>query len=517
MPTLDIQAFRAAANTGGSIIMGGTSDAPQLVQGKSANWLKSFFNIGTARAENAATLDALRQAIANDPRYKDVATQAKIMLDHVSDSRPLSARTVTQLLDHLDAAVSAMKPTDITLMRASRELSPQSMDVHIRNACRAVGILPDQISDKFRSNLIKNLGEQIAALGQGSAQPVDQQVIRDLITTETTRLASICKKIQESGLGANDQGIVKGLVFDDGGGVVSETFIENLLEKRLNLAANKVLSAQLCDVSSPDSPLPAAITQAFKEAGISATPSQACIDGLAEKLGQVMSKMAMPRMDGPVAKLTMEQGQAAIRQVVAELMESYNAAAALPNPSDAEYMKQAVLKSPDIIPPAYIEVLSRRAGELSPQELQAFTNVQSPADLLAAVNNLRTTLTEGFTSLPQSLRLEGNLGHQSYIEHVIGLVTRRLGLTPEQARTVTENLFSPAVMSLREGLVFASARNAEAGSVLSILTGVHGAFSDIAGLSTDDFVNRASVIAPSKADAIPSEVRDALQGAGLIR
>ena len=66
---------------------------------------KSFFNIGHARQENQTTLDALRTAIQNDPRYfaDDVKARATALLDGSQTDHAISISQIRSIIDELDA------------------------------------------------------------------------------------------------------------------------------------------------------------------------------------------------------------------------------------------------------------------------------------------------------------------------------------------------------------------------------------------------------------------------------
>lgn len=81
-----------------------------LVQNKTFQKFRSFFNIGSARAENRQTLDAIRTAILNDPRFNgsgDLATQElDRLLGEVRTDRAIRAGQITSILSQMDAFVA---------------------------------------------------------------------------------------------------------------------------------------------------------------------------------------------------------------------------------------------------------------------------------------------------------------------------------------------------------------------------------------------------------------------------
>ncbi|MGN0885534.1 MAG: hypothetical protein ACI4RT_00915 [Candidatus Spyradenecus sp.] len=81
-----------------------------LIQNKSFQKFRSFFNIGSARAENRQTLDAIRTAILNDPHFNgsgDLAAQElDRLLGQVRTDRAIKAGQITSILSQMDAFVA---------------------------------------------------------------------------------------------------------------------------------------------------------------------------------------------------------------------------------------------------------------------------------------------------------------------------------------------------------------------------------------------------------------------------
>jgi hypothetical protein len=108
--SLNVNDFRAGVAELGRGAIQADQDQAGLVQGSSGAWLKSLFNIGGAREANARTLDALRQAVHNDPAYARVAGQADALLGRLGSTFPLTGKKISQVLNKLDAAFAQQGP-----------------------------------------------------------------------------------------------------------------------------------------------------------------------------------------------------------------------------------------------------------------------------------------------------------------------------------------------------------------------------------------------------------------------
>ena len=88
-----------------TLVLNNTGD--DLVQNKTFQKFRSFFNIGSARAENRQTLDAIRTAILNDPRFSGFGEMASQELDRllseVRTDRAIRAGQISSILTQMDA------------------------------------------------------------------------------------------------------------------------------------------------------------------------------------------------------------------------------------------------------------------------------------------------------------------------------------------------------------------------------------------------------------------------------
>ncbi len=116
--------------------------------------LKSFFNMGDARAKNVATLNAIRTAVLSDPRFApaDLQAQAQRLLDDVRTDRAIDAWRIKGLVRALNRLADTTNPAALN----------RRVDLHMA----AVGLPPD--CTKYASEvtrLAKLRARQIAAAG----------------------------------------------------------------------------------------------------------------------------------------------------------------------------------------------------------------------------------------------------------------------------------------------------------------------------------------------------------------
>ena len=116
--------------------------------------LKSFFNMGDARAKKAATLNAIRTAVLSDPRFApaDLQAQAQRLLDDVRTDRAIDAWRIRGLVRALNRLADTTNPAALD----------RRVDLHMA----AVGLPPD--CTKYASEvtrLAKLRARQIAAAG----------------------------------------------------------------------------------------------------------------------------------------------------------------------------------------------------------------------------------------------------------------------------------------------------------------------------------------------------------------
>ncbi|MDL2279129.1 hypothetical protein LJC15_00500 [Desulfovibrio sp. OttesenSCG-928-G11] len=90
--------FRDATKTFSSVTINNDGPNAAPVRAGLRVWLKSFFNIGDARQQNERTIEAFRQAILTSSRYRPLKNMLGPLFKNLSNSRPLSSRSILQTL-----------------------------------------------------------------------------------------------------------------------------------------------------------------------------------------------------------------------------------------------------------------------------------------------------------------------------------------------------------------------------------------------------------------------------------
>jgi hypothetical protein len=103
---LTVNDFRTSIAELGKGAIQADQDQAGLVRGERWIWTRTLLNIGGTRETNARTLNALRQAVENDPAYASVARQAEYLLGRMGSTSPLTGKKISQFLSKLDLAAA---------------------------------------------------------------------------------------------------------------------------------------------------------------------------------------------------------------------------------------------------------------------------------------------------------------------------------------------------------------------------------------------------------------------------
>lgn len=345
---LDIQAFREAATQIGSHNLQVDGQTGGIVRGNGANWIKSLLNIGTAREENARTIEMLRQAVYRNPEYKVASSLMNALLNGISEKTPLTGRKIIQLLDKLDAGVSKAKAeaeADLVARNKERVYSYTmrqiaDLDRYYENRCahnrsRDIGLPPLSPEDKKALTLaISNRSLQDAGDFKNMEQPTgwgdglesDIAYRSKYIVDDFIRLQGCIAKADVS---PDIKATVKDQLFEDGE-LISEETLKQKIQTLDTLQANQALQQSLSDVSTGDTPLRTALSEAMDRAGIAAEVDDEALQGLAAAIRTAIDDAG--RMGE--RKLSREEGEAIVQERVAPFVEARRAAAAVDKPAD---------------------------------------------------------------------------------------------------------------------------------------------------------------------------------------
>jgi len=134
---LTLDTFRQIG-TGDVMISGGGDGLREATFGHK---FRTFFNIGTARAENRQLLESLKSALLREPRFYAVHDQIDALVRSIRTDRAIGAAQIRSVLDRLDA---------LTTPEESQRLFRERIDAHLamRTVPSGAGERP-QVPDLF--------------------------------------------------------------------------------------------------------------------------------------------------------------------------------------------------------------------------------------------------------------------------------------------------------------------------------------------------------------------------------
>ena len=103
--TLNVEQLRSFdSNWGNLVVQNGQNGAAQVKSGGFLHALGSFFGTTAAKTRNTETLNAIRDAIRNDPRYfaQDVRERAMALLDGIRTGSGVSVKQIKNIIRQLD-------------------------------------------------------------------------------------------------------------------------------------------------------------------------------------------------------------------------------------------------------------------------------------------------------------------------------------------------------------------------------------------------------------------------------
>jgi hypothetical protein len=108
--TLNVSDFRASiAQFGQGVLQ--TNEQGAIVKGERLGfaWFKSLLQVPETLAANARILEALSDAVYNDPKYAKVTAQADALLGRLANGFPLTGKKISQVLNKLDIGANMLQ------------------------------------------------------------------------------------------------------------------------------------------------------------------------------------------------------------------------------------------------------------------------------------------------------------------------------------------------------------------------------------------------------------------------
>ena len=180
---------------------------------------KSFFNIGHAREENRRTLDAIRTAIQNDPRYfaGAVRERAMALLAQVRTDRAIGVaqiRTIVQELDSLSTPEKQRAAISIAVTAHIAANTPASVEGFVGKYTRVARQVVTGSAQDGRFDMIDVAGELASyqeKIDAAVARIGDDEAVKELFfgSLERNTLGLFDRPLGQDAI--NDKGVVRRL------------------------------------------------------------------------------------------------------------------------------------------------------------------------------------------------------------------------------------------------------------------------------------------------------------------
>lgn len=410
-----INDFRLLADQKGNI----TQANAGLVQGSVGTWIKSALNIGTARQDNVNTLQALRQAIINEPRYAQVLNTAAAQLGNINTKYPLSAAKVRQVLTNLDTAVQTLETankgqTYAAIMHSLNTDTIKQVFVQAANEEHLDPTIADSLTPKQQTQFIKCMGDRIIAAQGDFHQPPNRAEIQAMVRDAAKEINTVNARLQNSPLRESSKNIIRDYMFDGGVMKPANDIIANI-QRRETERANGQLAVEY-STPAPDGKFMQALTQQLTAAGLAENmPEEAALTNLHE---HIQESIVHEGHHGDVA-LTPAMALATLQEGVQGYVGSLQAAKQLPDQAVSAFMQTLCQTKIGTLSPAYVQTLAAMGQQVHLQGLnppQGFANLTQISN---ATQRLISTLPS-IEDLPANMRGEGTAGRRQFLDILMG-------------------------------------------------------------------------------------------------
>ncbi|MCL1889255.1 MAG: hypothetical protein FWF99_01960 [Desulfovibrionaceae bacterium] len=509
--SLTVSDFRTVGTSLGNTAIRTDQQQSAFVQGEKGAWIKSLLNIGGAREANARTIDALRQAVHNDPQYAKVTEWADAILGRVSASTPLTGRQINGLLGQLDTAVAAAAKADARMMGDKKGLISNIVMRETSRledyAGRVLGLTSFKMAPADKASLNSLILDRIKGRTDGFKQ-ADERDIRTVVQNAAGNFALLQDRLDKADLPRNIKNIIKEDFFQ-GAKLMNPKQLEERIQTHLNIQANEKLRATMSDVSNPENPLRTVLAGAMTRAGITAPMNDIAMAGLAKAIASDIDKA------GDMGKREVTFGAAGVMigARVNTFVEAYLAAGAVVNPGEAAFLQNLALNSPNPVTPDYVRALSGHAGNLPPEAFTALGNATNPKQFMDAIENLGNFLFKGFALLDPSLKQEGGAG-RNYMGDCLSLGMLNAGINTREAREIFANLDTSLGQEMRAMIAFSAATDPGMANRNLIVSRFMESLAQAGGIDLDEFMAKEAALRPTPryADAFSLDVRALLPG-----
>jgi hypothetical protein len=350
---------------------------------------------------------------------------------------------------------------------------------------------PIQWTQAEYENLLDAAQEKALAGYGGGLLPVGNvhEAMRDAANELATRFDNYCQAIQDSGLPQNVQDIVRGLLFQKPGGVLSlmpQAAFDDLLLRRQVLVGNTQVGQAVSD-SSSGSDLRRQFFAALEEEGLDfGMPEEDFPEPIWQALSDAVEKAVGKAGNAGAHTVSMEEGQALQRQAIDAwihgVKQAQNSHGAL-----ADALFDIIMKSPELLTAGYIAQLQAgtEEGRVSQGMLQrAMGGHGEIADRILALDEILAAVRAQMQALPADVPAPAG-----FQRHCLTMAIMRQGLPESALAGLQEALLSEETQALKAFLHLESGKSPDAFALLSMLMQLQGAAD---GLGAPDSPNSIS-------------------------
>ena len=201
---LSVENFRTHSDQLGKAGLEVNQEGTAVGRSGACAWIKSFLNIGGARQAAARTLEALRNAVRNDPHYARVTEQADAMLGRLSSKYALTGRQITQFLGQLDTAAQTADAQAVALNKAlvsKYSMNAMSLVDKLSNAEGVSQGSPGfRLSSADRTKLISLITDRIHQSAGDFRTTPDESAVRQIFTQATRAFSRLLIRLDAADL-----------------------------------------------------------------------------------------------------------------------------------------------------------------------------------------------------------------------------------------------------------------------------------------------------------------------------
>lgn len=456
-------------------------------------WIKSLLGIGHDRDVNRLTNACLKSAVLADRRCARASEQVDALFGTLSPKTPLTGRKIVQLLDQIEAAAQqaeqSLIATNQALLFTYGTLELGKLDEYAIT-CGGSGFQLDPAEKKALADVIS--ARLYKDAGDFTGDSIHYQAnIRATVRNSMREFVNLRVTLDGANLPEEERAALKGQIFEDGD-LVSRQSFEQRVRLRDNMFANDALKQELADLSSADSPLPAALAKALSDADLVVELPTQARHGMAAAIEAAIEKAGKHGEH----RLTRDEGQAIMEEEVGKFVETFS---------------RLYSNSPVDLTTDYLQALAEIGADIPVAAFNNMAAAETPAQLLESIENMRQTLAPVITALASMPQHAGGEDVTGSLEHGLALSLAYAGVNKDKAGALFAWLNTPMGKDMRSLLHFAAAGSPVMDGAKQALLTVMKALGHVAGLDVQAFMSEEQETpVPANALDFPLDIRSML-------